>query len=361
MHQLPVPAGTHDVVYENCTFTGGGATPAVLTLNQACYNIVFRNCTINASPYNGVSINSYNSNIHDVRFEGCHFLSAARMGFECTNRPSGASAGWKHIDLIDCVFEPSGSEAVSYDGDGGSGDSLVQNTLIKGSGNGPGNPLWSSAWTWRQAFEINGPTNMTMDRLTVNLSYGTTLNLNGPASGDCGWRFTGCNFDMLQSYLSCSPLVSYDSNGYGPPLLFPTNMRGAVFANCTFNTGDERARQDRRPDSRQLRQRLLHLHLHRQRPRQGPRAQRRHRQHLARRHGLRLRRTGLPPAVPRRTRRGRQPRLASPPSRREASLALVGGPSVSCTHITGSIGRHDGKVERMNVVHTTRRNGATIP
>ena len=89
-----VPAGTHDVVYENCTFTGGGATTAVLTLNQACYNIVFRNCTIDASPYNGVSINSYNGNIHDIRFEGCHFLSAARMGFECTNRPSGpAPAG----------------------------------------------------------------------------------------------------------------------------------------------------------------------------------------------------------------------------------------------------------------------------
>jgi hypothetical protein len=232
-----VPAGTHDVVYENCTFTGGGPTTAVLTLNQSCYNIVFRNCTIDASPYNGVSINSYNGNIHDNRFEGCHFLPAACMGFECTNRPSGASAGWKRIDLIDCVFEPSGSEAVSYDGDGGSGESLIKNTVIKGSGNGPGNPLWNSAWTWRQAFEINGPTNMTMDHLTVNLSYGTTLNLNGPASGDCGWTFRGCTFDMSRSYLNCSPLVSYDSNGYGPPLLFPVNMRNAVFANCTFNTG----------------------------------------------------------------------------------------------------------------------------
>ena len=232
-----VPAGTHDVVYENCTFTGGGATTAVLTLNQACYNIVFRNCTIGASPYNGVSINSYNGNIHDVRFEGCHFLSAARMGFECTNRPDAVTAGYQHIDLIDCVFEPSGSEAVSYDGESLSGNCLIKNTLIKGAGNGPGNPLWNSAWTWRQAFEINGPINMTMDHLTVNLSYGTTLNLNGPASGNCGWTFTGCNFDMSQSYLNCSPLVSYDSNGYGPPLLFPTNMRGAVFANCTFNTG----------------------------------------------------------------------------------------------------------------------------
>ena len=183
---------------------------------------------------------------------------------------------------------------MSYDGDGGSGDSLIQNTLIKGSGNGPGNPLWSSAWTWRQAFEINGPTNMTMDRLTVNLSYGTTLNLNGPASGDCGWRFTGCNFDMSQSYLSCSPLVSYDSNGYGPPLLFPTNMRGAVFANCTFNTGTN------------VRGRIADLTAGNSgndfstctftgnRRRQGPRAQRRHRQHLACRHGLRLRRTGPP-------------------------------------------------------------------
>jgi len=232
-----VPAGTHDVVYENITFTGGGATTAVLTLNQSCYNIVFRNCTIGASPYNGVSINSYNGNIHDVRFEGCHFLSAARMGFEVTNRPDAATAGYHNIDLIDCVFEPSGSEAVSYDGESLSGDCLIKNVVIKGAGNGPGNPLWNSAWTWRQAFEINGPINMTMDHLTINLSYGTTLNLNGPASGDCGWTFTGCTFDMSQSYLTSSPLVSYDSNGYGPPILFATDMRNAVFANCTFNTG----------------------------------------------------------------------------------------------------------------------------
>jgi Pectate lyase superfamily protein len=232
-----VPSRSHDVVYENCTFTGGGATTAVLTINQPCYNIVFRNCTIDASPYNGVSINSYNGNIHDIRFEGCHFLSAARMGFEVTNRPDAATAGWKHIDLIDCVFEPSGSEAVSYDGDGGSGNSLIKNVVIKGAGNGPGNPFWNSAWTWRQAFEINGPTNMTMDHLTVYLSYGATLNLNGPPTGDCGWKFINCNFDMSQSYLTCSPLVGYDSTGYGPPILFPNNMRHAVFANCTFNTG----------------------------------------------------------------------------------------------------------------------------
>jgi hypothetical protein len=224
------------VVYENCTFTGGGETTAVLTLNKTCYNIVFKNCIIDASPYNGVSINSYDGNIRDIRFEGCTFRSAARMGFECTDR--GSTKNYQRIDLIDCIFEPSGSEAVSYDGNAGvPANCLIKNVTIKGAGNGPGNPLWKPEWSWRQAFEINGPTNMTMENLTVYLSYGTTLNLNGPASGDSGWKFTDCTFDMSRSYLACSPLVKYDVNGYGPALLFPTNMRGAVFANCTFNTG----------------------------------------------------------------------------------------------------------------------------
>jgi len=228
-------AHTASKVWQNCTFTSTSGAVAALTLHFGCNQLVFYKCTFSAAAWNAISINASGNDIHDITFDGCTVLTAARMGFECTNRPGAATTGYYNINLLNFVVQQSGSEGISFDGQY-SGNCLLRNVLIKAAGNGPGTPGWRSEWTWRQAFEINGPTNMTMDHLTIYLSHSVTLNLNGPASGSSGWKFTDCSFDMSKCYLTCNPLCHYDWNGYGAPMAAGT-IRGAVFDHCTFNTG----------------------------------------------------------------------------------------------------------------------------
>jgi hypothetical protein len=212
------------VVYENCTFTGGSADVArggVLTINRPCYNIVFRDCTIESGPGSGIKIVDAGGTVHDIRFEGCLIKSQPCMGFECISRPpSGVTAGYSHIDLVDCTFEPQGSEAVSYDGDY-AGHCFIDNVLIKGSGTNMG------VYPWGQGFEINRPTYMTVRNMTIYRTGDSTLNLDTANS-----TFTDCTFDMSVNYIGAVSKDKYDAIVHG-------NITNAVFTRCTLKAGNQ--------------------------------------------------------------------------------------------------------------------------
>jgi hypothetical protein len=179
---LRLPAGAHDLIYDHVTFVGTDPTRAVLQIDTAAHRITFRYCTITSGPWNGITINDSLGNIHDITFAHCHILTQGRMGLECTSRPISTTKGYRRIQVLHCVFEPQGSEGVSFDGGTACAYNRVSHTVIKGAGVNPNQQ-------WGAGFECNGPSKF---RFTYNRVYqcrGPLLNLQRHVRSRSGWVF----------------------------------------------------------------------------------------------------------------------------------------------------------------------------
>ena len=228
-----VPSGTQNVVYENCTFTGGvanaGDYSGVLTLTNPCHDIIFRDCIIMPGPAdaNGVKIVDQGHTIYNVKFERCTFKTQPRMGFECISRGS-SSAGYQRIDLVDCTFEVQGSEIVSYDGPAAAGNCLVSGNTLKGGG------MRYNSGGMGGGLEINGPTKMTVVRNRIYACSNNLLNLqmsqDDGYTGDCGWVVTD---NLIDASISSGP------QSVGSDVISGINVRGGVFARNTVKSGPE--------------------------------------------------------------------------------------------------------------------------
>jgi hypothetical protein len=196
----------------------------VLTLNQSCYNITFTDCTVGSGPWNGVTINVTNGNIHDITFTGCHILAAGRMGIECTQRPASNTTGYKNVKVIDTVIEPSGEEAMSFDGGYFSANCLIDGVTINGSDN-QANPAYSGA------IEINGPTYFTVQNTTIYASRKNALNLEGPPGQNGHLVFTNDTIDYSVQK------ESFATDASTARLTELQSVNGAVFSNCKFIMG----------------------------------------------------------------------------------------------------------------------------
>jgi hypothetical protein len=183
-----IHAGAHDVVYEDCTFVGGHPQISVVRIDRACRNITFRDCEIQSGPWNGVSVNDRHGNIHDIVFERCTFRAQARMGFECTTRPVDSGKGYRGIKLIRCVFEPQGSEAISFDGNSACVGNGVFGSVIRGAGTNPDFP-------WGQGVEVNRVGKFRFVNNKVYQCRGALLNLQRESRANCRWTFTGNRLD----------------------------------------------------------------------------------------------------------------------------------------------------------------------
>jgi hypothetical protein len=188
-----IPAGTHDLVYDHVTFKGGSSARAVLQIGNACHDIVFSDCVIASGPSNGISINDHNGSIYNITFLRCRILPQKRMGLECTSRPVSATAGYHGVQVLSCVFEPQGSEAVSFDGGTGCVDNVVDGTVIKGAGTNRAQPYGAG-------FELNGPSRFSFTNNHVYQCRGALLNLKRSATADSGWLFSGNVLDASQRY-----------------------------------------------------------------------------------------------------------------------------------------------------------------
>ncbi len=219
-----VPAGSFNVVFDHCTFRGGTASAAVLTLDRPCHGLTFRDCVIAAGGgWNGITINVTNGDIFDVSFVGCRIAGQGRMGFECTQRPVSDVVGYHAIDLIGCTFAPQGSEAVSYDGGGGCRDCTISRCLIEGAGD--------SRAPYGAGLEINGPVGFTVADTTIWACRDSGFNLNC-AAADCGWVFRNDVVDF--SHRAQHVPVNADA----ARLILAGGMNGSVWQNCRLVLGD---------------------------------------------------------------------------------------------------------------------------
>jgi hypothetical protein len=148
-----VPAGVYKVssftVPDGISMAGEGMNTSIVA-GTFLYssNDVFTDLQIGAD---GVSLRSLkdanNNNVHDTQFKSCRFVGGPAAISFVDRRAS-------NITFIDCVFEPSAGESISYDsnslinGQPCSGYSTVQGCLIKGAGT-------DSANRWPHGLEFN--------------------------------------------------------------------------------------------------------------------------------------------------------------------------------------------------------------
>lgn len=218
-----VARDTHNVAFRRCRFTVGvSSDEAVLSLTEPCHDLTFRGCTIGPGAANGISIVDKGGTVRNVSFLDCTVKSSGRMGFECISRGDGRAI-YQDILLSGCVFEPQGSQAISFDGPGLPADCVVDDVVIEGAGENP-------AFPWDAGFEINGPTKFTIRRLVIERTRGSMLNLTCSAPRS-EWTFTDCTFDYTKG--SARRATAPDAR-----TISAVGMNSAVFTRCAFNAGE---------------------------------------------------------------------------------------------------------------------------
>jgi hypothetical protein len=221
--------GATATTFERVTFVGGGGVASGedqgvvrFGAGRGASAITFRACTIGANSRdgNGVSIACSGrpaATYHDLVWDHCRFAGSPRMDFECIQRPDSGTvtAGYQHIDLTGCVFEPSGSEAISYDSVGPGGNSTVSGCIIKGAG-------WNSAFRFGQGVEFNRTVGMRFTGNTVYRCRDSMINHSGNTGVATDTVFSGNVFDSTKSFMT----VATDA---GTSLIAFAGVTGSTF------------------------------------------------------------------------------------------------------------------------------------
>jgi hypothetical protein len=198
---------------ERVEFTGGGSMASGedqgvirFSAGRSASFITFRDCVVgaNSADGNGVSIvdNGWSgSTYHDLLWERCTFEGSPRMSFECIQRSDGThelTTGYRAIDLVDCVFRPSGSEALSYDAVHDAGYSRVTGCTFEGAG-------WNEAYPWGQGVEFNRTRDMVFSGNTVYRCREAMINHSGEPGVTTGTVFRDNVFDARTSRIPQVP------------------------------------------------------------------------------------------------------------------------------------------------------------
>ena len=221
-------SGAHDRVYKGVVFKGGtrsGSTTAVLTISGGSRNLTFRDCVIATGKGDGVLIVDKGGTIRNVRFVGCHFAGQPRVAFECVSRGS-ATRSFKGIQLVHCVFEPAGRQAVRLAGPSVGTGTVIEGCTIKGAGDVE-TPVSG------YAVEIDGPLGVSVSDTRVYAARWGAFDLQAsPSVADCGWSFENdlVDFTKVVQRYGTDPDTSH--------LVRATNMNGSVWRGCTLTTGD---------------------------------------------------------------------------------------------------------------------------
>jgi hypothetical protein len=219
------------------TFVGGGSMVSGddqgvvrFGAGRSASHITFTDCVIgaNSADGNGVSITDQGwegATYHHLTWRRCVFKSSPRMNFECIQRADGVhpmTTGYRAIDLIDCVFEPSGSEAVSYDATGEAGFSRVTGCTFLGSG-------WNDAYPWGQTVEFNDTSDMLFSGNTVYRGREAMINHNGVPGRPSGTVIRDNVFDATVTHIGKVPTREVQ-------LIYFNNVSGARFLRNTVKT-----------------------------------------------------------------------------------------------------------------------------
>ena len=181
----------HNRVYDGYSFegrgNGWGDSSGVIRISGSSHDLLFKNCVIGTNQDgvgNGVKIVDSGAGMHDITFRNCTIKYQPRMGFECIGREVGSRTGYRRVNLINCTFEASAGEAISYDDDNGTaGNCRVSGNLVKGGGVG-------TKYQYGQVFEINGTHNMTVTGNTFRAGRDGIMNLQMRDTRASGWVFT---------------------------------------------------------------------------------------------------------------------------------------------------------------------------
>jgi hypothetical protein len=228
--------GARHTTFASCRLVGGGGMTSgdnegVIRFggDRSASFITFTDCEIGANSANGNGVSIVDTGwsggtYHDLVWQDCHFLGSPRMDFECIQRADGVhpiTTGYYDINLVGCVFEPSGAEAISYDSPtSAAGHSTISGCTIKGAG-------WNSAYPWHQGVEFNGAVGMTFTHNTVYRCAGAMINhqQDGTVSDNV---FSDNVFDGTVSYIG-TPASS-------PDIIYFNNVTGATFDDNVVKT-----------------------------------------------------------------------------------------------------------------------------
>jgi len=253
--------------FQDCYFVGGSASDndaaghPPFGINEIMFgsshgpvtHITLEGCRIAGGLKNACDmlILDHNGCVTDITIDNCYFESGQFMGFACGTRPDDATATgiYQRVNLTNCTFAPSASEAVSYDGPAFNANCTVSNLLIEGFGADPDTP-------YPDGFEITGPGGFTVSDVTIWGGRGPAWNLSGSTvSGvavPCNWSFTNCVTDMTQGTVTSDgtqPIIAGDVNGstwnnctfmpkVGSGDAWLEDCTNNTFTNCTWNGAD---------------------------------------------------------------------------------------------------------------------------
>ena len=205
--------GAAHTTFRRAEFVGGGGMDSGedqgvirFSAGRSATDIRFIACLIgaNSADGNGVSMVSNGragATYRDISWVRCLFKGSPRMNIEVIQRPDGSGvmdAGYSHLDLVDCTFEPSGSENVSFDALGPAGDCTISGCTFLGAG-------WNTSYPYGQGIEFNGPTGMRFIGNHVYRCRGSMINHSGRAGTDAGTVIEGNIFDATRSYIDVAP------------------------------------------------------------------------------------------------------------------------------------------------------------
>jgi hypothetical protein len=229
--------GAAHTVFRRVHFVGGGDMESGedqgvirFSAGRSASGIRFEDCVVgaNATNGNGVSVVSNGrtgATYRDITWERCLFRGSPRMNVEVIQRPDGSDpmdAGYARLDLIDCTFEPSGSENVSFDAVGPAGDCTVSGCTFYGAG-------WNLSYPYGQGIEFNGPSNMRFVDNTVYRCRGSMINHGGEVGDRAGTIIRGNVFDGTRTYIGVLPTRAAQT-------IFFSGVGGATFSDNVVRT-----------------------------------------------------------------------------------------------------------------------------
>ena len=231
-------AYTRNVLFEDCTFEATnqnlpGDLAGVLTIGQAAknYNLTFRNCTFkrnvgagSGSAWAGVNGVKAIYGVHDIAFDGCTFEEFSRFSIEVWSNDDPANRPY-NIAVVDSVFEPAGSQCISWSGGRNPLYSIVDGCLFKGYGTDP-------TRAWGACLEFAGSHHIVTRNSDIWTGSGSAFNVNNvSAPSHLYFKNVRVYSDSAHLYQSSPPNVY--SNIFGCD-----GMSYSRWVNCQFNTGD---------------------------------------------------------------------------------------------------------------------------
>lgn len=233
-------AYTRNVLFENCTFEATnqnipGDLAGVLTIGVTAgnRNLTFRNCTFkrNVGPGSGSAWSGVNGvkavwGVHDITFDGCTFEEFSRFSIEAWSDDSPDNHPY-NFAVYRSVFEPAGSQCISWSGGRNPLYSVVSGCLFKGYGT-------NLDRLGGACLEVARSHHIVTRNCEIWTGSGSPFNVNRPSDfGPCHLYFASVRvyFDSEHLYQSRPPWIY--SNIFGC-----NGMKYSRWVRCTFDTGD---------------------------------------------------------------------------------------------------------------------------